>query len=130
MANGVRKLFDYAIEGVFNSRGEIYVVNKAEALSNAIKIWLATPKGDIVNNPTKGGLLYNFLGVPLTDDNARALQDTIVQGLQQDFEVPLDIRYINVVADKEHRTWQIFAQVYSPVYATTADLDLSVRNYL
>lgn len=124
----ISNIFDFAIEGVFNARGEMYSLTRNEALANAIKLWLATPKGDIVNYPYKGGLVYQFIHVLLTQENANALKDAITRGLKEDFDTPLEVRQIEVVPNKSARKWQIYAQVYAPQYGALATLDLSVTN--
>jgi phage baseplate assembly protein W len=120
-------IIDFALGGGFDANGVMNYLTENQALANAIKIWLITPRGDVIRSGDKGGTVYSYLNVPLSPDNAQSLREEIISGLQYDFYPPLTTKYLNVVADNIKRAWVISGAFYCETYNLQAKLDVTIR---
>lgn len=111
---------DFPIAREVTSQGEMKTYTNSDALSNAIKIWLVSAKGEKIR-ATSGGYLLPYIGKPLDDDYARRIASRIVQGLREDFSPPIVVMDIKVIPDTYNRRWLIGIKGYN------ADLDIGVN---
>ena len=119
-------LFDMAINGHFTPEGSMAYLTNSEALGNAIKVWLCTPRGDLVRNSQKGSFVYEYMNVPMTKENANALKSDITNALLNDFQPPLQVITLDVQPDPVKRKWMISGSFYSRTYNLSASLDIKL----
>lgn len=78
----------------------------ADAIKNSIFNIFTTMPGQKILNPTFGLNLMQFLFSPITNENAQAMGETILKGLQR-FEPRVAVKKIVVIPDAENNTYQI-----------------------
>lgn len=120
------QIFDYASSGTLTANGVIYTVTGNKALAESIKLWLITPKGDLIRNPNRGCNVYEWLNTPLTDDYASQIRAQLYEGLMTDFTPPVSVISLVVEPDLTNRAWRIYGQFYSKTYNLSASLDISI----
>ena len=125
-----KNLYDVSIFGSVDKNGNINELWGREALSNALKYWLTSAKGDFIRNPTIGGGLYQHLSKPMTEDRATFIQDGIAIGLREDFGQYLQILAINVTPYYTEKYWKIHLKVWSPLIKDEAEVDVRIKNYV
>lgn len=120
------QIFDYASSGVVTENGIIRTVTANKALAESIKLWLITPKGDLIRNPNRGCNVYEWLNMPLTDLYAAQIRSQLYEGLISDFTPPISVISLEVEPDLTNRAWRIYGEFYSKTYNLSASLDVSI----
>jgi len=85
---------------------DIEVSFDVEAVKNSLFNLFTTSPGQKILNPVFGLNLYQFLFTGITDDNARAMGETILTGIQK-YEPRVDVVKIYVFPDPDNQTYEI-----------------------
>lgn len=123
-----KTIFDVDMFGGVNSNGAIKELWGKEALSNAFHIWISSMQGDILREPTRGGVLQIQLTKPVNEDTAEDIEAILRNGITQDFEPYLDIVVITVTPDYVTRGWKLYAEFYSPDFNEQIVIDEIIRS--
>lgn len=105
------KLIDYDYKGGTNTSGNLQYIENGAALKNALLLWLTSFPGDIVNKPTLGGRITQFLNKPMTDESEFLLKETIKDGLKRDFP-NLQVLEVKVSRNYQKMEWEISVNAY------------------
>ncbi len=120
-------LFDYDYQGQTDNKGRIKEFLNKEALSQSLKLWIASMEGDIVRQDKRGGYITRWLMKPMTSVSIDAFEMSIRDGIYQDFTPHLVIQTLEIKPNFEGRYWNIYLEVYSPDYKTNAIVDEKLR---
>lgn len=90
----------------FDTVKDIKASEDVNAIKNSIFNIFTTMPGQKILNPTFGLNLMQFLFTPITNENAQAMGETILRGLQK-FEPRVDVKKIVVLPDADNNTYQI-----------------------
>lgn len=121
-------VYDVSLDGKVKKNGEISQVWNKEALVNALKMWIASYKGEYIRNPEAGGYVTKHLMKPMRQDGIDAIKSSIRNGISDDFRPFLRIRQLEVVPNYEKRYWRIYMEVYSPDLKVDATVDEKIKN--
>jgi hypothetical protein len=113
---------DLPLTDATDVNGSLQEPINSEALSQAIKIWLASAKGEKIRSST-GGWLLGLLAKPMTDDVASRIKQNIITGLSTEFNPPIEIVDIQVIPDKKNNKWVITVAGYN------STLNIGVNTY-
>jgi hypothetical protein len=116
-------IFDYSIQGGFDSNGQIKLVYGNDALTTAIIIWLKSYKGDFVRRPTRGGYVTPHLIKPMSSETAFEIDSAIRTGLVNDFTPSVSVKTLEVLPDYENKTWIIKLSVFSEDLKLVLDIE-------
>lgn len=123
-----RTAFDTSLYGGTDSTGAINQVFGKDAISNAVILWLTSKKGDVIRNPEKGGVVFDYLTKPLSDVNADSMRTVIFASLETDFEPQVIVDAVEVTPDYEKRKWIVNIELYSPTYKTEVTVNTALKN--
>lgn len=112
--------YDFPFYKKTNSNGSIIELTNSDALSQAIKIWLASKKNEKIRS-LGGGVLYQHLGKMMDDDRADNIKNSIINGLKNDFKPTMTPVQVEVVPDYDRERWKITIVAYN------ADLQVGVN---
>lgn len=112
--------YDFPFYKKINKNGSIVELTNSDALSQAIKIWLASKKNEKVRS-IGGGIMYQHLGKIMDEDRASLIKDNIINGLKNDFYPPLVPVTVDVIPNYEKERWEIGVVAYN------ADLQIGVN---
>lgn len=107
-------IFDYDYLGSTTTNGELKHIWEKEALTQSIKLWIASFKGDSIRNPRRGGYVTQWLMKPMGEVDEDVVEMSIRDGLFQDFKPYLEVLNLSVTPNRENRQWEIYMEVYSP----------------
>lgn len=107
-------IFDYDYLGRVDNNGELRTLWGEEALKQSIKLWIASFKGDVIRQPTKGGYVSRWLMKPMATADVDEIEMVIRNGIYSDFSPYLQIRDLRITPNYEQRYWEIYLAVYSP----------------
>jgi len=110
---------DYIYDASEDSTG-IMVLENAEAVENALKLWLVSFKGDIVRRPDAGGYITQWLFKPMTEDTRFDIKTAIRIGLEREFVPNIKIDSIKVTPDYNQEIWNI--EIYGWVPAIQEEI--------
>jgi hypothetical protein len=105
-------IYDLNIDGGIDARGNIQNLYDAEAVSNAVKTWLLSMKGDYVGFPQKGGPLIDFIEKPMSEIVRIQITQSVTSGLANEFP-ELEILYYDIKANLEKKYWEIIVSGYT-----------------
>lgn len=82
-----------------------YTVAKNNNESNAsrLQLWLDSEEGDVVGNPSRGGVIRNLLGKILNTDNLSYYESLIKERLSADFGGEMEILSVKLIPNKVTR---------------------------
>lgn len=82
-----------------------YTVAKNNNESNAsrLQLWLDSEEGDVVGNPSRGGVIKNLLGKILNTDNLSYYESLIKERLSADFGGEMEILSVKLTPNKVTR---------------------------
>lgn len=119
-------LFDFSYLGGVDLDGNLPQLTDADALKNALTMWLFSYPTDTLGSLGRGGRVVPFIGKPMTDQNQQFLYQTIQEGIEEDFK-ELQIIALRVIADFEFTAWTIEIDVYSAPLKQRVQLTAQVR---
>jgi len=108
------RLGDFFYNGGVDTQGSIRVFINEEALSQSIKMWIASSKGDMVGEPVRGGYLKSYLMKPLSEISEGEFTMDFRVGFDRDFSPELEILDLEVIPNYEERYLEINAVFFSP----------------
>ncbi len=103
---------DYPIDKKITNNGELKIYEDSDALTQALKIWLVSDKGEKIRSRT-GGVLAPFLNREIDDDTAKEMKTHIMNTLKKEFTPPIEIVYLDVKGDKNKNQWIIAIAGYN-----------------
>jgi hypothetical protein len=104
--------YDLPFYKKINKNGSILELHNSDALSQAVKIWLASKKNERVRS-LGGGIIYQHLGKVMDDDRADMIKDDIISGLKNDFNPPLIPVQVTVIPNYAKERWEIGVVAYN-----------------
>ena len=84
-----------------------------EAIKNSLFNLFTTIPGQKILNPVYGLNLFQFLFTGISDENARAMGEIILRGIQK-YEPRVDVVKISVAPDPDNNTYEIGLQLNVP----------------
>ena len=119
---------DYDHTGISNQRGNIPVLKDQDALSNAIKLWLCSFRGERLYRPTRGGFVVGSLMKPMSEDRANEIEKAIRTGLRTDFQPSVEVAKCTVVPDYESNCYYIHVEGRCPAFKSSVYTDTTLNN--
>lgn len=107
---------DISIWGYEKSTGQALEYFSADAVKNALQLWLATKKGEYLMNPLEGGALDKLVFKNLNEKQLSVLRFQLQNALNKDFYPQLRIRAINFIPDFNNRILEV--QIYYTILET------------
>lgn len=119
---------DYDHTGVTNQQGNIPVLKDQQALSNAVKLWLCSFRGERLYRPTKGGFVVGALMKPMSEDRAQDIQKAIKTGLRTDFQPSVQVTRCEVTPDYDNNCYYIHVEGNCPAFRSSVYTDVTLNN--
>lgn len=120
-------VYDLNMEGSIDKKGHVREMWNAEALTNSIKMWISSFRGDIMRGPDRGGYISEILMRPMDETDTDDFEQIIRNGFNEDFRPYLRVYNIEIVPNYERRYWSIRLQVYSPDLKVYAEVDERIK---
>lgn len=120
-------IFDVDYEGNIDSQGQLEYVWGKEALSQSIKLWVASLQGEVIRSPNRGGRIASLLGKPMREVDVDDIEMTIQDGLFQDFRPYLQIVNFSVTPNYEKRHWEFELVAYSQSLRTQVAVSEKIK---
>ncbi len=132
LATGVdaRNYVDISYSGGFSidDTGRVYTqVTGIEAIKNVLKLYLFSVRGDYGRDFQKGGILFDCIGMQLTDANCKQIESIIKKNIEATFPTFI-VQDITVAIDAPNRMFIVtlwFADRYNKY--TNAQLTLGIK---
>lgn len=118
---------DFSATGETDYNGQLRILKDNEALENALRMWIASFRGEIIRQPDKGGYIVQWLTKPMSEDTRTSIKEAIEDGLFEDFQPPVQIRQLNIIPDYENQNWKIELKGYCPALRETFSLSEKLR---
>ena len=77
--------------------------NNNESNTSRLQLWLDSEEGDVVGNPSRGGVIKNLLGKILNTDNLSYYESLIKERLSADFGGEMEILSVKLIPNKVTR---------------------------
>lgn len=119
---------DYDLTGTSNQQGNIPVLTDQEALSNAIKLWLCSFRGERLYRPNKGGWIVGSLMKPMSEDRAVEMEKNIKIGLRTDFQPSIEVTRCKVTPDYENSCYYVHVEGRCPAFRSSVYSDVTLKN--
>ena len=107
---------DYDHKGQIDSRGNITILTDQEALSNAIKLWICSFRGERLYKPTRGGYVVAALLKPMSEDRVIEIESAIKTGLREDFQPSIKVTVCDVKPDYDNFCYYLHVEGYCPKF--------------
>jgi len=121
-------IYDLSLTGGADPYGHIKDVWGADALNNAIKMWIASYRGEAIRNPNSGGYITQWLMKPMNEANIPSITMSIKDGIEQDFSPSLTINAVTVTPNYVQRYWKIYLDVYSSDLKIRTQVSANIKN--
>jgi hypothetical protein len=122
------QVYDIDLLGTITPQGQIKELFDKEAIENSIVVWLTSYNTDVIRSPGKGGYLVYFLSKQMSDSVADDIRDSIIDGLNQDFNIYVQLKSLTVAPDYEQKIWQIDLEAYVPDIQDFVSVSASIKN--
>src|SRR6056297_2155823 len=99
------RLADYDYRGGFDNKGFIKTLYDKEVVENALKLWIASARGDIVRLGGYGGYILNALFKPMNEETVSDLRFDIELGLVNNFVPFVVLKELIVTPDYEQKEY-------------------------
>jgi len=126
--NTANTAYDCSLFGGIDINGNINQLWGADALTNAVRMWLGSFEGEILRNPYLGGFLARLITKPMTQIQSDTIKTEIMRGLVNDFIPKLENITLNVTPNYEQRYWLIELKAWSPSVKVSVEVSDRVRN--
>lgn len=120
--------FDIDLQGQLDENGALRTLSNAEAVQNALIMWIVSIRGEILRRPGKGGYVTQWLHKPMSQSRAESIRDAIANGLAEDFPLTVRVRSISVTPQFEKSSYRIQLIAWIPALRQNSDLDLNVNS--
>lgn len=97
---------DYIYDASEDNDG-IIILKDAEAVENALKLWLVSFKGDSIRRPDRGGYVTQWLFKSMTEDTQFDIKTAIRVGLEREFVPMITVDKVIVTPDYAKEVWKI-----------------------
>lgn len=122
------ELIDLWRGAIYNERGDVILQSGSDALLSAVENWILSNKGTALRSSDTSGIIYRYMGNKyLTAETANQFRNELQAGLKYDFDPPLEVRDLTVVADTTRRAFVIYGEVYSAYYDAEATINVTVE---
>jgi len=121
-------IYDLNLTGGADPYGHIKDAWGADALNNAIKMWIASYRGEAIRNPNSGGYITQWLMKPMNEANIPSITMSIKDGIEQDFSPSLTINAVTVTPNYVQRYWKIYLDVYSSDLKIRTQVSANIKN--
>lgn len=121
--------YDYNYYKKTNLNGSLVDLENSDALSQAVKMWLASKKNERVRS-LGGGIMYRHLGKMMDEERASQIKFDIMQGLQKDFNPPMTPVMVDVQGDYENQKWIISIVAYNSDLQVGVNTKVSFTNII
>lgn len=115
------------MDAELNKDGVLKVLEGAEAIENAIKQWITSFRGEYIRNPSKGGYITYWLMKPMNNDTQRAIRESIIEGIMEDFSPEIRIKTLEVTPDYDRMLWEIHLEGYAPTIKVPINVHEKLR---
>ncbi|MCK9439688.1 hypothetical protein M0Q39_06540 [Patescibacteria group bacterium] len=123
----MEQFYDVNIKGEINEEGRLEELWGADAVKNAIIMWLTSYRSDYLRSPTKGGYLTSHLYKKMSSSTQEDMYDSIVDGFNQEFDF-VELVNLQVTPNYDNNFWSIFVEVYIPFLDSTVEISENIRN--
>ena len=120
-------VYDVDILGQIEPNGAIKELWEEDALSNAIKIWITSHKGDFIREPNRGGYVIQWFTRPMNTVNRQDIEMAIRNGFDQDFRPYMNIISLHIIPNNEKRYWELYMEVFSNDLNLRATIEERIR---
>lgn len=107
-------IFDSYLFGGTDQNGAVKEVWGKDALTNSLRMWIASFKNEILRTPGVGGDIIGTLTKPMNTATQELLKISLIRGLERYFQAYLQNTDVQVTPDYEKRMWKISIKFYSP----------------
>ena len=107
-------IHDIDLFGRTDKKGNPIVHYDADAVANALSLWLTSKKGDFIREPDLGGVLDRVLFKQMTESKRELLIFHIRNALTMYFDPPINLLALDVEPDYENRLWKITVEFENP----------------
>ncbi len=105
---------DFSIDATLTDQGNLKVLSGQDALENALRLWIASFRGEINRKPYKGGYVTRWLTKPMTETVKDDIREAIIDGISDDFFPSVKLRSVEVLPNYDKGFWEIHVSGYSP----------------
>lgn len=119
---------DFEHSGTPDQQGNIPVLKDQAALSNAVKLWVCSFRGERLYRPTKGGLIVGSLFKPMSRERANEIEKDIRLGLRSDFRPSVIVSSCTVTPDYENYLYYIHIEGSCPVLKAAVYTDTVLKS--
>lgn len=121
------KIYDYPFYKKLNKDGSIADMENSDALAQAVKIWLATKTNEKIRS-LGGGIMYQYLGKIMDNEQRDNIKRAIINGLRYDFNPPLVPVVVDVVPNYDKERWEIGIVAYNTELAVGVNTKVTILN--
>lgn len=118
---------DYSIDAELETTGALKILVGKEAITNALRQWISSFRGEIIRDPNRGGYITRWLMKPLSEDTALAIKRAILDGFVDEFYPVLIPSLIEVIPNYEREYWEIHIEAYSPEFRENINVIENIR---
>jgi hypothetical protein len=118
---------DYSIDADLTSTGALKVLEGRDAVTNALKLWISSFRGEVMRDPSKGGYITRWLMKPISETTAVAIKRAILDGLNDEFYPILIPSIVDVIPNYEREYWEIHIEAYSPEFRENINMIENIR---
>ena len=118
--NNESQYFDFPFYKKVTNNGALLDLYNSDALSQAVKIWLASKKNEKVRS-RGGGIIAQHIGKMMDDERADMIKQAIIRGLKTEFTPSLIPVKVDVIGDYDNERWIV------EIVAYNADLQVGVN---
>ena len=118
---------DYSIDADLTSTGALKVLEGRDAITNALKLWISSFRGEVMRDPSKGGYITRWLMKPISESTAIAIKRAILDGLNDEFYPVLVPSVVEVIPNYEREYWEIHIEAYSPEFRESINMIENIR---
>jgi hypothetical protein len=118
---------DYSIDADLTSTGALKVLEGRDAVTNALKLWISSFRGEVMRDPSKGGYITRWLMKPISETTAVAIKRAILDGLNDEFYPILIPSIVDIIPNYEREYWEIHIEAYSPEFRENINMIENIR---
>lgn len=119
---------DFGHTGKTDQKGNLTVLKDQEALSNAIKLWICSFRGERLYRPNKGGMVVGSLLKPMSEERASEMERAIKSGLRTDFIPSIEVSKCKVAVDYENAAYHISVEGYCPSFKASVTAETTLKS--
>lgn len=122
-----KEYIDSSLSGQNDVSGQTKQYVNADAVTNAMRIFLAQPQMGKVNS-VAGGYLLPQIKKPMTQERQSRIEEAIRNGLTKEFSPNVKVSNLSVIADLQKRKWIISIIGYIPSLQEDFNTTLILNN--